>query len=65
MKFKIFVGTTVSLLSALILPAWLTAQDQRAGQQNENDPPRFILVDLGTFGGPQASSTAVQGFLRF
>lgn len=52
MKSKIFTAITVSLLATLILPALLTAQDQPAGHRSENEPARFILVDLGTFGGP-------------
>jgi probable HAF family extracellular repeat protein len=52
MKSKIFTAITVSLLAALILPPLLTAQDQPAGHRSENEPARFILVDLGTFGGP-------------
>lgn len=53
MKLRIFVAIT-SLSAALILPARLTAQDQPTGHQSENEPPRFILVDLGTLGGPNS-----------
>jgi len=51
MILKIF-AITVSLLATLIPPPRLTGQDQPAGHQSEDEPPRFILVDLGTFGGP-------------
>lgn len=52
MKCKILVAITVSLLAGFPLLVPLTAQGQSAERQHKKGPPRFILVDLGTFGGP-------------
>lgn len=52
MKCKIFVATTASLLAAMILPVRLAAQEQPGEHQHTKEEPRYVLVDLGTFGGP-------------
>jgi probable HAF family extracellular repeat protein len=54
MKCKIFVATTASLLAALILSVRLAAQEQPVEPQHTKEPPRYVLVDLGTFGGPNS-----------
>lgn len=54
MKCKVSAAITASLLAALILPVRLTAQEQRAEHQDKKEPPRYVLVDLGTFGGPNS-----------
>jgi len=43
---------SIALLAALAIPVGLSAQEQAPAPVQTKQPPRYKLVDLGTFGGP-------------
>src|SRR5579862_6422917 len=44
--------TAITLFTALAIPVRLAAQEQPSTQKQNEKPPRYVLVDIETFGGP-------------
>src|ERR1700676_4483205 len=45
---------TVMLMTSISGPAHLAAQEQTESEVSKQEPHRYKLFDLGTFGGPQS-----------
>ena len=51
--------TAITLFTALAIPFRIAAQEQKGQQENKEQqaakPHRYVLNDLGTFGGPSST----------
>src|ERR1035437_7438901 len=56
MKFRALTCiTAITVFAALAIPVRLAAQEQPAPQEQKKQHPRYKLIDLGTFGGPNST----------